>query len=722
MATILVVEDHAMSREILSTLLGSVGHVVKEATEAMEALALARETHPQLIVCDVLLPTIDGIEFVRRLRREEQFADTPVIFYTAAFRHPEGLDVEETCQPYRLLTKPSDPRLILNTVDDMLSNGRWSHAPIQLTEQARQFLSLPHNSGLQLPVLLDLSLSLISQRDPRRLLQIVVRALRAMLNCRHAQLCILDPDGAGSGYSQERIKYAVADGDNWVPPTWILDQVMSDVAPFRGQADAVDTPDQPWPPCRSLLVVPFDTASRVYGWICLADKRGSKGFSEIDQEIAETVGREAALGYENILLVEELKRNEEHLEKLVATRTAELARANQELHRAQKLESLGVLAGGIAHDFNNNLTVILNLIQIARLKSDPVSPVHRYLGQAEKACHEAKALTEQLLTFARGGSPMLKPVHLPDLLPDAVNFALRGSNSVSQFILPPDLWPVEADQGQIGQVIHNLVTNAWQAMPDGGLIHVLANNIILEEDSPLNLSPGRYVKISVIDEGVGIPAENLNKVFDPYFTTRDTGNGLGLATAYSIVQKHEGRLTVESRLGGGTAFHIYLPATSKQPSPSESAADVPLTTGRILLVDDQEAIAASLAELLQHHGYATDVALDGTQGIRLYQNALESDQPYDAVITDLTIPGGMGGKEMIRRLIKLCPTVKAIVASGYSNDPVLAQPEEYGFCGAIAKPYRIEDVMAELSRVISSENAGRAQNWSCEQSQATAAE
>ncbi len=370
-----------------------------------------------------------------------------------------------------------------------------------------------------------------------------------------------------------------------------------------------------------------------------------------------------------------------------------------EIQRTQKLESLGVLAGGIAHDFNNILTSVAGNIGLAQLEADDVPKVQELLVEAENAVFRAKELTQQLLTFAKGGAPVKKVASLSKLLEETTRFTLRGSKARSQFQMVADLWPVELDEGQIGQVINNLVLNADQAMPNGGTLSVTAENIpAYKHDLPLPLKNHPYVKVTFKDEGVGIPQKDMLKIFDPYFTTKPKGNGLGLATAFSIINKHQGRIAIESEVGKGTAFFIYLPA-----SPASEVVIKPITPnevkerkGRILLVDDEPTILTVGKRALERVGYEVDVALEGRQALELYRGALTHIHPYKVVIMDLTIPGGMGGKETIQHLLALDPHVKAVVASGYSNDPILANYRAYGFSAALVKPFKL----GELSQAI----------------------
>jgi len=382
----------------------------------------------------------------------------------------------------------------------------------------------------------------------------------------------------------------------------------------------------------------------------------------------------------------------------------------EDLLKIRKLESVGLLAGGIAHDFNNILSGILMNAQLARLSRKENDRLHNYLRGIERATQRAVALTQQLLTFSKGGAPVMKTASIGDLIRDSAGFALRGSNVRSEFFLPHDLWPVEVDESQIDQVIRNLVLNADQAMPEGGTIRISGENIHVTQalagpNFPLN--EGRYVKFSIEDRGRGIPREDLPHIFDPYFTTKEAGTGLGLATTFSIIAKHGGHITVESEAGKGAVFHIYLPASEKEttrtvadPKDRELAAGI----GRILLMDDEDAIRTLANELLASLGYEVETAEQGAQAIDIFKSARALGKPFDVVIMDLTVPGGMGGREAVSELLRMDPDVKAIVSSGYSNDPIMADYRRYGFSGVVTKPYGAEELIEELHRVLGTVN------------------
>jgi PAS domain S-box-containing protein len=373
----------------------------------------------------------------------------------------------------------------------------------------------------------------------------------------------------------------------------------------------------------------------------------------------------------------------------------------EEFLKMEKLESLGVLAGGIAHDFNNLLVGILGNISLAKLNTDEASSVYERLLEAEKACVLAKGLTQQLLTFSRSGEPVKKIVSIGEIVRDSCVFSLSGSNVKYVTSIPDDIGHVEVDAGQISQVMNNLLINADQAMPYGGAIDVRCADIVIEDKDMIPLAAGNYVRISIIDQGAGIPEDLLSKIFDPYFTTKQTGSGLGLATCYSIVKKHGGHIEVQSQVGTGTAFHIYLPAATVEKLPAIKTPAKRLVTGqgRILLMDDEEIVRFVTVNMLKQLGYEVETASNGEEAIEIYRNAVQEGRPFSAVITDLTVRGGMGGRETAEKLLDNDPAVRMIVFSGYSDDPVTSNFRDYGFKGFLCKPCQIEELSAVLHDV-----------------------
>jgi len=376
-------------------------------------------------------------------------------------------------------------------------------------------------------------------------------------------------------------------------------------------------------------------------------------------------------------------------------------RIEEELFKAKTLESVGVLAGGIAHDFNNILTGVLGHINMARLSVNKEYNIARHLDQAEKAAWRAKSLTQQLLTFSKGGAPVKKETSIEELIRESARFATSGSNVTCRFDLSPDLWSVEIDEGQINQVIQNMVINADQAMPEGGEIIIIGRNVNLKRSSVLPLKAGKFVKISIQDRGTGIPEKHLDKIFDPYFSTKQKGSGLGLTICYHILKKHGGHIDVISNREKGALFNVYLPASGKSIQTGKALeAEILRGEGRVLVLDDDEVVREVIASMLTEIGYEAELSSRSADTLHLFEQAIKSGCPFDAVILDLTVPGDKGGVETLKVLRKIDPKVKAIVSSGYSNDPVMARHKKYGFNGVLVKPYKTRHLGEVLKRVM----------------------
>jgi len=381
-------------------------------------------------------------------------------------------------------------------------------------------------------------------------------------------------------------------------------------------------------------------------------------------------------------------------------------RYEEEVIRIEKLESIGLLAGGIAHDFNNILTAITGNLMIARMELPENSPSSERIERAEDATLRARDMTRQLITFAKGGAPVKETADISELIRETADFVLRGTGSRPDIQIDQDLWSVDVDCGQISQVISNLVINANQAMEKGGVITIRAMNKTGADDSS---SPdgSDSILITITDQGTGISQENLTKIFDPYFTTKKVGNGLGLASCLSIIQRHGGTIAVESEVGCGTTFKISLPASKKTvPTKTFAYTEEDSFNGSILVMDDDEAILDITEAILTAKGYTVISARDGDEAVRLYREAMRNGQKYDAVIMDLTIPGGMGGKETIGILRNEFPDIRAIVSSGYSDDPVMSSYKEYGFSAVLPKPYRGRDLLSVLQRLLVEKQEG----------------
>ena len=373
-----------------------------------------------------------------------------------------------------------------------------------------------------------------------------------------------------------------------------------------------------------------------------------------------------------------------------------------ELQKAQKLESLGVLAGGLAHQFNNILTALTGNIMLAKMYAKPGSEVSDILSEAEKASLKAQDLTRQLLTFSKGGAPFTKTLSLKELIRDLTGLVAKESTIRCEASVPQHLWPVEADEGQIRQAITNLLANACQAMPLGGLVKISAENVIADPALLPSLKEGAYVKLAISDQGTGIERNHMEKIFDPFFTTKQKGSGLGLTSAFSIVRSHNGRITVESEIGLGTTFTIYLPAALGKTAEEKAGGKVFLPGDkRILVMDDEDMVRNVIDRMLGQCGCTASFASDGREMIQLYSKGMESGRPFDAVIIDLIIASGMGGKEAVQKLLEVDPHARAIVSSGYSEDLIMSNFREFGFKGVLAKPYNLSELGKVLSEVIS---------------------
>jgi signal transduction histidine kinase/CheY-like chemotaxis protein len=379
----------------------------------------------------------------------------------------------------------------------------------------------------------------------------------------------------------------------------------------------------------------------------------------------------------------------------------ERKKIEDELQRAKHIELVGTLAGGIAHDFNNLLAGIMGNIALAKIYIGQEAKVTEKLNICEKAVERAKDLSQQLLTFSRGGAPVKAISSIDGLIFDSVSFALSGSNVSCNYEIANNLWAAEIDYGQMSQVFQNIVTNAVQAMPGGGVLEVRAQNIEINAGQALPLDPGNYLKISVIDQGEGIPPDILDKIFIPFFTSKKHGSGLGLAICYSIIKKHRGHIEVFSAAGVGTVFYLYIQANAEISATKKTAATtLQAGSGRILLMDDEQVVREAAADMLACLGYKVEMASDGLEAIEHYRTAKSAGQAYDLVILDLTVPGGMGGLETLAKLAEYDPEVKAIVSSGYANNAVLANYRQHGFQGIIAKPYNIDEFSKVVAEVV----------------------
>jgi len=375
-----------------------------------------------------------------------------------------------------------------------------------------------------------------------------------------------------------------------------------------------------------------------------------------------------------------------------------------DLLKQEKLRSLTILAGGIAHDFNNFLTGIMGNLSILKmeLKHAKNEEMIETIDEALEACGKARGLTAQLMNFTKSGTPAKEAASIEEIIKESSEFSLRGSKSRCEFHFHKALPMVRIDPVQISQVIQNLVLNAAQAMPEGGIVRIYVDAVDVNENYPLPLGPGRYIKISIVDNGKGIPEEHLGKIFDPFFTTKEKGSGLGLSVCYRIVKNHNGHIEVESEEGKGTAVHVYLPLEEVNPTEIRKEGNSQrMVRGRVLVMDDEELVRELVKRGLKKKGISVDVASEGEEAVKKYREALGSGSPYNAVILDLTVPGGMGGVEAARMILKMHPEANLIVSSGYSEDIVLSEYTKYGFKACLPKPYTIQKLIKTVEGFLS---------------------
>ncbi len=655
MTELLIVDDNEQNLYMLQVLLKGYGYEVVSAANGVEALEKARSDPPDMIIADILMPVMDGFTLCREWKSDQNLKDIPFVFYTATYTDPEDEKLALNLGADGFIVKPVEPDRFIEMLRAVIEKHETGPSlaprepvleeePIYFREYSQTLVRKLEHKMLQL------------QESEEKYRVLVESANEAIIVAQDGMFKFLNPRAMELlGYSEDELTSVTF-------------------------AEFIHPDDREMVMERHLSRLKGEELPQIYPFRFI-DKDGDVRWAEINTARIIWKERPATLNFLNDIT--EKKRIEEELQKI------------------ERLESIGILAGGIAHDLNNYLTAILGNMSLAMMYEEPLEKDKR-LAEAEKACMLIKDLTHQLLTFSKGGAPVLQTANIAELLRNSATIPLSGSNVRCDFSIPDDLWAVEINSGQINQVINNLVINATQAMPGGGVIKIRAENTDINEESALPLEAGAYIKVSVEDEGIGISAEYISRIFDPFYTTKQEGSGLGLATSYSIVEKHNGHITVESQVEVGTTFHIYLPASPEETSIAKEADETKpiMGEGRVLVMDDEEIVGELATDMLSSLGYSVTIVIDGAEAVITYKEAMESGNPFDAVIADLTIPGGMGGKETIQRLVDIDPKVKAIVSSGYSDDPVLANFREYGFKGVVAKPYKTMELSEVLHRVI----------------------
>ncbi|KAF5425733.1 MAG: response regulator [Candidatus Methanomarinus sp.] len=653
-ARILIVEDEAIVAEDLENLIIDFGYeMVGSVVGADDAIQQAIEHRPDLILMDIMLKgNKNGIDAANEIK---DMLKIPIIFLTA-YSDLKLIEEAKNTEPYAFIVKPFQDKQVIASIEMALSRSQIEK---KLFQSEEIYHTLIDNIQDGLFLIQDGKLKFVNEAFSRI-------------------------------------------------PGYTVDEVLG--MDFK---DFVAPEDKDMVVDRYARMMKGEKVLSNYEFHGIRKNETKRTTIYLVCSPITYQGKPAVLGTVKDItkrkqLEEQMQLINEELEERIIERTTELKQTYKQLYHAQKMESVGILAGGIAHDFNNLLTVILGNILLAKKDVDPEDRVFNVLLEAEDASLRAKDLTQELLTFSKGGEPIKRTISISKLIKDTVNFTIRGTNVTCKFEIPDNLYNIDGDDVQITQVISNIIINADQAMLKGGTIRVRCENVTISSENENTTLPENknFIRISIEDHGTGMPKEQISLIFDPFFTTKEKGSGLGLATAYSIIKKHGGQITVESEVGTGSTFYIYLPAAQKKVSPKADMDVIEKPSEgsgeRILVMDDDENIRFLLSEILTSYGYMTESACDGAQAIELYKKAYESSNQFDLVILDLTIPAGIGGKETIKELIKIDPDVKGIVSSGYSNDAIMANYRQYGFSGVISKPYRPDDLVRIVQDVLNS--------------------
>lgn len=634
---ILVVDNHPLIVSFMANLLAEAGHQVVTAVDGLSALDVLKRYTPDVIFIDLIMPNISGDKLCRIIRKTPELEEVYIIILSA-IAADQKFDFREI------------------GADACIAKGPMNHLASNVLK-ALEHVQSPRNSQ---PSDFTYGLDLVHPREITRELLSVKRHFELVLESMAEGILEVTAEG--------RIVYAnpVATRLFGISEELLLASSLEDMFPDKDR-------------------------TRI-GEILRSGKTfSSNGHPNSSFSIG---GRQVQL--------KALPVSGETLTFIIILNdVTEQRKIEIQLQQAQKLEAAGKLAGGIAHDFNNVLTAILGNISLAKIYASPDDKVYAKLDAAEQAAIRAKGLTQQLLPFSKCGTPVKRVIALQPILKEATDLVFRGSQVRCELSIPDDVWALEADSQQIRLVVQNVLTNAEQANKSQGIVTLKASNIRVDTEEYFPLKPGRYVALTILDQGGGLPEETVATIFDPYITIDENRKGLELITAYSIVKKHGGEIVVESQIGKGTAFHIYLPAADmKLRHESSRPSKTTRSKGRILVMDDEEIIREVVGALLKHLGYSVEYARDGIEAMNHYQQAMSSGKPFDAVLMDLTVVDGMGGKETIERMLQIDPAVKAIVSSGYSTDPVMSRFRDYGFVAALDKPYKLNELSAVLEDVL----------------------
>ena len=635
---VLIVDDEEEITKLLSYTLRSKSYNIITSNSAMQALEIFSKNSIDILVTDIKMPYMDGFELSKKVI--EMYPDTQIIVISA------HSDVDSALEALKIgavhfLQKPISPNILLFAINSAAEKWRLKHqlqAAYNNLEREKEFLAVTLRSIGDGVIATDLEGKIT-----------VINRIAEEL----------------TGWTLEE-----AIGKKLTEIFRIINEKTKKI-------------------CENPVKKVLETG-RIIG---LANHTALIARNGLEKSIADSAApiRDRDSNIIGVVLV---------------FRDVTMAkRINLELAKTKKLESVGILAAGIAHDFNNLLMGIMGNINLSKTIFDKDHEVYEYLDAAEKASKRAAKLTKQLLTFSKGGGqPIKEAVSIYEIVKESSDFTLSGSNINCRIDRDSNLWAADIDKGQISQVIENIILNARQAMPEGGTIHILCENYYkaTNNEDGIPIKKGSYIKLIISDEGVGIPIDYIERIFDPYYTTKKEGSGLGLAITYSIVKKHKGHILCESEPGKGCTFKIYLPATKESIITSKAKNKDNKGHGTILIMDDEQMILTAAHRMLKRSGYEVIEANDGAQAVEIYIKAMKDKKRIDLIIMDLTIPGGMGGVKAIQKLLEIDPNVCAVVSSGYSNDPVMANYKKYGFKATLDKPYLMDQLIKVVSQVINS--------------------